>query len=297
MGAADLFAAVSGSTLPAAALRLAESGVPVFPCAPRGKHPLTRHGFHDATADRRVVAQWWRCRPDANIGVPTGQASGMEVVDVDRRDSGSGFAAFRRARRAGLVPAWEALVRTPTGGLHAYFPAGPGRVQPSWQAARAHVDFRGAGGYVVAPPSLCGVAGGPCAAYTLVGPARPRPEPVDAAALRDFLDPRPQPAPQGPGGPCAADSRRLGGWVAALGEGERNRGLFWAACRLAESGAAPAAALDVLGPAAGRAGLPPGEASATIRSAYRAAAATPARPAGIGALQHGTLRPESRALS
>ena len=120
--------------------------------------------------------------------------------------------------------------------------------------------------------------------------------PVDAGALRDFLDPRPPRPVFRPGGVSrAADTARLAGWVAALGEGERNRGLFWAACRLAEAGAPPASALDVLGPAGERAGLPPREVFVTIRSAYRTIHATPKsasagggghdeipRPAGAG---------------
>ncbi|MBD4580751.1 DNA primase, partial [Xanthomonas citri pv. citri] len=35
----------------AAARELAAAGVPVFPCVPGGKRPLTEHGFHDATTD------------------------------------------------------------------------------------------------------------------------------------------------------------------------------------------------------------------------------------------------------
>lgn len=34
-----------------AAIRYAELGYPVFPCAPGTKTPLTEHGFHDATVD------------------------------------------------------------------------------------------------------------------------------------------------------------------------------------------------------------------------------------------------------
>jgi len=283
MGAAELFASVAGLPLPEAAARFAASGVPVFPCVPGGKRPLVEHGFHDASTDAGQVAAWWRRWPGANIGVPTGQASGVEVVDVDRKAAGSGFAAFDRARRAGLVAGWLALVRTPSGGMHAYFPADPARPQPSWQAARAHVDFRGAGGYVVVPPSIVESENGR-GLYELVGRPQPRPAPVDAAALRNFLDPRPEPTFRHTGATRAEDAERLAGWVAALGEGGRNRGLFWAACRLAEAGVAPSVTLDALGPAAERIGLPPREVVTTIRSAYRA---TTAVPASAGAAGHG----------
>ena len=88
------------------------------------------------------------------------------------------------------------------------------------------------------------------------------------------------------------DAGRLAGWVAALREGERNRGLFWAACRLAEAGASPASALDVLGPAAEHIGLPPREVFVTIRSAYRATGTAPTRAAGDGS---GHAEPPRRA--
>lgn len=45
--------------------------VPVFPCIPGGKVPLTRTGFQDATSDCSVVATWWWVIPQANIATPT----------------------------------------------------------------------------------------------------------------------------------------------------------------------------------------------------------------------------------
>lgn len=294
MRVADVFASLDGLQLPEAAVRLASAGAPVFPCVPGGKRPLVEHGFHEATTDPRQVAAWWRRWPAANIGLPTGSTSGVDVVDVDQKFDGSGFAAFDRARRAGLVPDWLALVRTPSGGMHAYFPALVDRPQSSWQAARARVDFRGDGGYVIVPPSMVDVAAGLPGRYELIGPVRADAAPVDAAALRAFLDPRPQPSFRPRGASRAKDAERLAGWVAALGEGERNRGLFWAACRLAEAGASPATAVDTLGPAAEHAGLPPREVFATIRSAYRTIGATQARPVVGRPVQDSTPRRASR---
>jgi hypothetical protein len=123
MDAAGLFTSVEGQSLTGAARVFATAGVPVFPCVPGEKRPLTEHGFHDATADVRQVAAWWRRWPGANIGVPTGAASGLEVVDVDVKTAGSEFTGFNQARPAGLVDGWQALVRTPSGGMHAYYPA------------------------------------------------------------------------------------------------------------------------------------------------------------------------------
>ncbi len=299
MNPAGLFAQVAGLRLPDAALRFAEAGVPVFPCVPGGKSPLTHEGFHEATTSLRRIRSWWRWMPAANVGVPTGNASGVEVVDVDRKPAGSGFGAFERARRAGLVDGWAALVRTPSGGMHAYYPADPDRPQPSWEAAKAHVDFRGTGGYVIVPPSMVEVADDRRAPYALIGGPRGSASPVDAGALRDLIAPQPAPVSYRRGANAPADAERLAGWVAARAEGERNRGLFWAACRMAEAGVSPEATHGALGPAAERAGLPPREIAVTIRSAYRAtyAHACPATDGGQGEAPHRTVRVESQVLS
>ncbi|MEA5052603.1 MAG: bifunctional DNA primase/polymerase [Propionicimonas sp.] len=291
MGLAELLAQVADLSLPQAAARFAAAGLPVFPCVPGHKRPLTEHGFHDATTDLRQVMSWWRRWPGANIGLPTGSASGVEVVDVDRKPAGSGFAAFERARRAGLAGGWLTLVRTPSGGVHAYYPADPDRPQPSWQAPPARVDFRGEGGYVVAPPSIV-TTGDLRVSYALIGGRQPQVAPVDALALRNLLDPRPEPAARPRAVATPPDAERLAAWVAQRGEGERNRGLFWAACRMAEAGASPDAAREALEPAAAHTGLPPREVAATIRSAFRA---THAEPHRASADEHDqTHRPAAR---
>lgn len=264
----DLLAQASRLTLPDAASAFAAAGVPVFPCVPGEKRPLTEHGFHDASTDPGQVGAWWGRWPAANIGIPTGPASGVEVVDVDIHGDNSGFPALKQARRAGLIPAWAVLVRSPSGGLHIYFPAAPEREQSSWQAPRAHIDFRGAGGYIVAPPSRVRQPDGSTGIYVLRATGITTTQPVDAAALREFLDPRPS-LPRRETPARGLDADRLGRWVSTLGEGERNRGLFWAACRLAENGTSPTDTLAVLGPAAEHIGLSSREVSATIRSAYR----------------------------
>lgn len=269
--------------LAAAARSLAAAGVPVFPCEPGGKRPLTRRGFLDATSDPGQVAEWWSRTPDANIGLPTGTISGVVVVDVDVHGPVDGRAAWRRASAAGLVDGAGLLVRTPTGGAHAYFPATPGVEQRSWQAAGAGVDFRGDGGYIIAPPSRRTIDG-TVRRYEITGLAANSIGPVDAARLRDFLDPRPTPATRNSDGAAATvDAERLASWVASRGEGERNRGLFWAACRLAENGTPPTDALGALGPAAAQAGLSEREIATTVRSAYRATQPAPeASPSADG---------------
>src|SRR6266478_3065554 len=73
-------AGISGALLEAA-LGYGEGGIPVFPCNPDNKKPLTEHGFKDATTDPEKIRSWWREHPQAMIGVPTGPASGIFVID------------------------------------------------------------------------------------------------------------------------------------------------------------------------------------------------------------------------
>ncbi len=259
-------------TLAGAALRFADLGIPVFPCVPGGKQPLTPNGFHDATSEARTVQRWWERTPEANIGLPSGTRSGVLVVDIDVHPGGSGFAAFERARSHGLADAWGWLVRTPSGGIHAYYPAAPGQEQRSWQVPGAHVDFRGDGGYVVAPPSRLVVDGVP-KAYDVIAVTTGHPAAVDAIKLRQFLEP-PRPRPSGPPPPVSASGCHpdaLARTVALTGEGGRNRALFWASCRMAENGQSRADAIRYLLPAAQYAGLADREIESTIDSAYRAA--------------------------
>lgn len=268
--AASVLSRVSDAwPLSAAAGEFAAAGVPVFPCVPGGKRPLTERGFHDATTDTEQVTAWWRQHPAANLGVPTGAASGVVVVDVDVHGPVNGFAAFERAHDAALVDGWQLLVSTPSGGMHAYYPTMPGGGQRSWQAARAGIDFRGDGGYIVVPPSTINGGERGRASYRVRRISAGHAAGLDAVRLRDFLDPRPTSAPRPSGQVRDINAERLAAWVAGRAEGERNRGLFWAACRLAENGTPSDDTYATLAPAAEHAGLTLREVSATIRSAYR----------------------------
>jgi len=257
-------------TLAHAALRYANHGIPVFPCVPGGKQPLTSNGFRDATASSARVRHWWQRNPHANIGLPTGAVTGVLVVDVDVHGGGSGYDAFERARFAGLADDWSWLVRTPSGGLHAYYPAQPGMEQRSWQVPAAHVDFRGDGGYVIAPPSRITLDDHPMT-YAVIAVAHHTPHPVDAIELRRFLEPPRRIAPLSDLAPIGARVDKLAAWVASRPEGGRNGGLFWAACRMVEHGHDHAETLAVLGDAAQTAGLSAREIETTIESAYRSA--------------------------
>lgn len=268
-------AAAGAGDLGSAALGLAGARIPVFPCVPGSKEPLTAHGFHSATTDQRQILRWWQRSPNANIGIPTGSASGLVVVDVDVHRSGDGYRNFSKVTELGLTGRWAWMVRTPSGGMHAYYGATPEVEQRSWAMPSRHIDFRGDGGYIVAPPSAVTDSDGRSKSYELVSFGT-RPGTVDSAALNSFLAPPKPPPPQtlppassipAPG----ASPDRLAAWVASRPEGGRNGGLFWASCRMAEAGHNFNQTTRLLGDAAVSAGLPETEAFRTIQSAYRTA--------------------------
>jgi hypothetical protein len=276
-----------GASTGEAAMALASAGVPVFPVAVGGKQPLTRHGFHDATTSHAQIRNWWSSTPGANVGMPTGAPSGVVVVDVDVHGPANGYVALDRADRAGLLEGWEVLIQTPSDGLHAYYPATPGTEQRSWQAARAGIDFRGDGGYIIVPPSSRVIDGQRCS-YRLEQVTRDQPQPLDAGRLRRFLNP-PPPRTHGPQPQAmdhGVDVERLAAWVGRLQEGERNHGLFWAACTMAEHHVPHGQTLDVLTTAGGQAGLSAREVTVTVRSAYRTVTTAPTSPSETSALEH-----------
>lgn len=148
-----------------AALDYARRGWPVFPLAERGKlpriataHPagdsrrgichgecgLVGHGLHDASTDIEKLTDWWTRWPAANIGLRTGVA--FDVIDIDSTEALVALNAIRGDRPMTSGPS----VATAHGWHLYHLPTGQGNragVVPG-------VDYRGAGGYVVAPPSV-----------------------------------------------------------------------------------------------------------------------------------------------
>lgn len=283
MNAADAFAraldrASHKTSVDESALAYVAHGIPVFPCATNEKHPAVAEGFRAASADPALVRSWWTAMPTANIGIPTGTVSGFVVVDVDVHGPVNGYDALAHAQARGLVDGWVAAVRSPSNGLHLYFPAAGGSEQRSWQCARAGIDFRGDGGYIIVPPSSR-IIEGRARRYEVLQFAGESTQAFDAGQLRDFLDPPrgPRWAPDGQSAMRAGDVHRLAEWVARRQEGERNHGVFWAACKMAEKNVPPVEALDALTTAGVQTGLSEREVTATVRSAYRTVQGAPVR--------------------
>ena len=249
------------------ALEYAARGWPVFPCNTGQKTPATPHGHRDATTDPGKITVWFTRNPLWNLAIATG-APGPDVLDVDDHGpAGNGYAAFAKLTKAGLIDGAAAYVRTPSGGLHAYF---RGSGQRNGHLPAHHLDFRSRGGYILAPPSW--VNSKP---YQLIRTLDADGE-LDWATVTTLLEPqrqatRPQLHPD-PG----RDLSHLARWVAAQAEGNRNAGLFWAANRALE--ADPATDLSPLAAAARQAGLEDKEILRTLDSARETGQPRPPAP-------------------
>jgi len=117
-------------------------------CPSPAKHPRTEHGLKDATADLATIERWFKRWPASNVGLLTGES--FDVCDIDGE---AGDRALGDVARAAGDP--EMVTDGPmaeTGkGSHLLF-------QATGEGNRAgivpQVDWRGRGGYIVAPPSL-----------------------------------------------------------------------------------------------------------------------------------------------
>lgn len=119
-------------------------GFSLIPLTAGGKKPLVKWAeFQTTKADWSQIEQWQIEYPEANIGIVTGEISGIFVVDFDSPE------AFQAAQDRGLG---AGVIAKSGRGYHVYYR------HPEWTVKTAagilnHVDIRSDGGYIVAPPS------------------------------------------------------------------------------------------------------------------------------------------------
>jgi putative DNA primase/helicase len=123
---------------------------PVFPVDPE-KKPRTLHGFKDATTELAKIETWWGMWSGAGIGIPTGFASGVWVLDVDAHHGG--FLSLESMELDHEILPETRQARTGGGGRHYYFKWPADRVIRNTTGLEPGIDVRGEGGYVVVPPS------------------------------------------------------------------------------------------------------------------------------------------------
>lgn len=166
------------SALLAAALSYAAQGWPVFPCEEAGKLPLTSHGLKDATTDPKSIRQWWNRWPNANIGIPTGPASGFVVIDIDGE---AGEAALKKLAEKRHIP--DTLQSNTGNGHHILFSCPDPPIRNTQgdkgMGLGVGIDTRGEGGFIIAPPSIHSTG----SLYEWIEPRNP------LADLPDWLNP------------------------------------------------------------------------------------------------------------
>ena len=135
------------------ALELSAKNIPVFPCRSEGersKAPLTRNGLREASTVPDRIRYWWKQNSQAAIGVPTGEVSGVVVLDVDVRKGKAGRKTLSELNIS--IPA-TSVAHTPSGGLHYYFANPKEGMRSTAGVLGPGIDTRGDGGYVIVPPS------------------------------------------------------------------------------------------------------------------------------------------------
>lgn len=134
----------------AAAQAYLARGLSVIPLRPKDKRPLLSSWlvYQERLPTEAEILDWWTRWTEANIAIVTGVVSSIVVLDVDDRKALTG----------------KPISPTPTvqtgKGWHYYFQH-PGHECPNFVAKQQGLDFRGDGGYVVAPPSIHPVSGKP----------------------------------------------------------------------------------------------------------------------------------------
>jgi hypothetical protein len=209
---------------------------PKADCGSPGKHPRTKHGLTDGTADPDAIRGWWARWPRANVGVVCGPESGVWMVGPDGE---AGVEDFRRLAEANGPLPETATARSGSGGMHWYFryPADGRPIRNRKKLHGTNIDVRAHGetgpGYFVAPPSVNDKGRYEWVDDRALADA---PDWLVAWAERDEVKPeRAAPArPQAPAGPTQAELhkravRYLDRCPEAVSGQRGHDALFWAA--------------------------------------------------------------------
>jgi hypothetical protein len=138
-------------TLAGAALWYATQQLPVFPLQAGLKVPQRgTHGVLDASTDPAQIRRWWNRWPEANIGLACGHL--VDVIDVDGPAGVKTWAWVLGEDPEAFEPVLGTVNTPRPGGSHIYRPVNA----DLGNSARSlpGIDYRGRGGYVVAPPSV-----------------------------------------------------------------------------------------------------------------------------------------------
>ena len=140
----------------AAALDYAARGWRVIPIKAGGKHPPVPEWQRAATTDPAVITNWWtQLYRGCGVGIATGPASGVWVLDIDISGDKAGDQTLKELEaRYGQLPA-TVTARTGSGGAHLFFACDDDTVRNNQSGKLGPgLDVRGDGGQVVAAPTI-----------------------------------------------------------------------------------------------------------------------------------------------
>ena len=263
-------------------------------CSSPAKHPRIHRWPDRASSNKDQITEWWAKWPAANVGIATGKASGLVVLDVDPRHHGD-LSLKDLEQRRGELPTG---LRCKTGGdgIHIYLRHPDDlQIRNSANQLAPGLDVRSSGGYVVAPPSSHASGG----AYSWQSEPEEQAAEMPAWLVDALTSPRDRAAQEAE----ATGKKRSKSWqasyaapgsgegygkaalskeveiVAAAPEGGRNNTLnrsAWNMGQLVAGGeVGDSEAFSALVDAALRAGLSRQEAEATCRSGMLRGAETP----------------------
>lgn len=124
-------------------------------CQRPGKHPLTGHGFKEASYSREQILQWLKrwpaCRWGLRMGSRKSGGSGNFALDIDPDGYGSWELMIDEYQNGAFD---TVRTRTPRKGEHYIFLQDDNRDIPcSYSKFAIGIDVRGDGGYIIVPPS------------------------------------------------------------------------------------------------------------------------------------------------
>jgi len=153
---------VADTPMVTAALSYIKLGWEVFPAVygKKKSHKSAKHSNGAAwgktlgpTQIRSDFNKW----PNANIGIATGEVSGIFVIDIDTLEGHGidGFESWRQVRLKHEPLPLTLMSQSPSGSMHIYFKYPAGTVIPnSTSNIGPGIDVRGKGGIIIAPPSV-----------------------------------------------------------------------------------------------------------------------------------------------
>lgn len=152
----------------ALAKSLLARGYAIFPVVPGFKFPANTNGFLEASSDTLTALPWFS-GARRNIGIATGDASGVVVIDLDLYKPECAVNYNELCDRLGYLPK-TFTVQTRAGGQHLYFRKPGGFDLRSYNNVLAKgVDVRGNGGYVLSEGSFVREDKyGPTGEYTVI---------------------------------------------------------------------------------------------------------------------------------